>query len=186
MEGLCYPFYPTQRHTVEAIVGAEKEESVAMLLSPTLSPPIAPSKSSHHPSGSLFTIFLTAPLQAFCLLLGLSGSDVDRDIFNEADKLLSVSLNDWGLTLVTSDALNPVWLQTLADPFLRRLLLRFLFCQAVLMLYAPTFNKKEFLPMCMPPLPASVLPTTTNSQVVIRQIASIFGVVDNFIFCEAS
>lgn len=63
---------------MQAIVGAEKEESVAMLLSPTLSPPIAPSKSSHHPSGSLFTIFLTAPLQAFCLLLGLSGSDVDR------------------------------------------------------------------------------------------------------------
>lgn len=48
-----------------------------------------------------------------------------QDIFNEADKLLSVSLNDWGLTLVTSDALNPVWLQTLADPFLRRLLLRY-------------------------------------------------------------
>lgn len=49
-----------------------------MLLSPN-SYPTVPSAvdSSRHPSGSLFTSFLTAPLQAFCLLLGISGPDVD-------------------------------------------------------------------------------------------------------------
>lgn len=61
---------------------------------------------------------------------------------------------------------------------------RFLFCQAVLMLYAPTFNKKEFHPMCMPPLPSSVLPTATNSQIAVMQIANIFGAVNSFIFSE--
>jgi hypothetical protein len=168
----------------KAIVGAEKGEPVAMLLSPSSSSPIAAADSSRHTSGRLFTIFLTAPLQAFCLLLGLSGSDIEMDTFNKAEKLLSLSLNDWGSALATSNTLNPVWAQTLSDPFLRRLLLRFLFCQAVLMLYAPTVNKKEFHPMCMPPLPVSVLPTTTDFQMVVMQIASIFGAVNNFIFSE--
>jgi len=48
-----------------------------------------------------------------------------QDTFNKAEKLLSLSLSDWGLTLATSDMLNPVWAQTLSDPFLRRLLLRY-------------------------------------------------------------
>ncbi len=52
------------------------------------------------------------------------------------------------------------------------------------MLYAPTVNKKEFHPMCMPRLPVSVLPTTTDFQMVVMQIASIFGAVNNFIFSE--
>lgn len=62
----------------QAINGVEKGEPAAMLLSPN-SYPTVPSAvdSSRHPSGSLFTSFLTAPLQAFCLLLGISGPDVD-------------------------------------------------------------------------------------------------------------
>lgn len=61
---------------LQVISGAEKGEPVAMLLSPSLSP-IPAIESPRQPTGSLFTIFLTAPLQAFCLLLGLSGSDVE-------------------------------------------------------------------------------------------------------------
>lgn len=56
-----------------------------------------------------------------------------QDTFNKAEKLLSLSLNDWGSALATSNTLNPVWAQTLSDPFLRRLLLRyFLFVHHVL------------------------------------------------------
>jgi hypothetical protein len=61
---------------------------------------------------------------------------------------------------------------------------RFIFCQAVLVLYAPTFNKKEFHPTCMPTLPVSVLPTNTDSQMVVMKIASVFGAVNNFVFSE--
>lgn len=168
----------------KAIVGAEKGEPIAMLLSPSSSSPIASADSSCHPCGSLFTIFLTAPLQAFCLLLGISGSDIEMDTFNKAEKLLSLSLSEWGLTLATSDTLNPVWAQTLSDPFLRRLLLRFIFSQAVLMLYAPTFNKKEYHPTCLPTLPVSVLPTNNDFQMVVMQIASVFGTANNFVFSE--
>ncbi|XP_057980330.1 uncharacterized protein LOC131166089 isoform X2 [Malania oleifera] len=169
----------------KAISGAEKGERTALLLSPSSSPPIGTAAdSSHHRNGSLFTMFLTAPLQAFCLLLGFSGSDIEMDMYKAADKLLSSSLNDWGLMLATSDNLDAVWTQALSDPFLRRLLLRFIFCRAVLTRYAPTFNKEEFLPECMPCLPESALPSTSASQIVVMQIANIFGATNNFIFSE--
>ncbi|OAY73070.1 hypothetical protein ACMD2_16427 [Ananas comosus] len=41
-----------------------------------------------------------------------------------AEKLLSLSLKEWETTLVASDALHPVWIQALGDPFLRRFILR--------------------------------------------------------------
>ncbi|KAA8520353.1 hypothetical protein F0562_014609 [Nyssa sinensis] len=171
--------------TFMAINGAEKGEPAVMLLSPSSSSPMpAAVDSSHHPSGSLFTSFLTAPLQALCLLLGFSGSDIEMDMYNKAEKLLSLSLNDWGSMLATSDNLDPAWAQVLGDPFLRRLLLRFIFCLAVLTLYAPTFNKKEFLPECMPYLPEVVLPTTAASQTAIMKIVNVLGATNSFIFSE--
>ncbi|XP_024934427.2 uncharacterized protein LOC107429257 isoform X2 [Ziziphus jujuba] len=120
--------------------------------------------------------------EAFCLLLGISGSDVEMDKYTKAEKLLSLSLNDWGLTLVTSETLDPVWAQIFGDPFLRRILLRFVFCLTVFTLYAPTFNKKEFVPKCLPGLPVSVLPTNAKCQNLVRQIADIFGASSSFIF----
>ncbi|XP_050111250.1 uncharacterized protein LOC126589856 isoform X2 [Malus sylvestris] len=167
----------------EAINGVQKGETVAMLLSSSSSYHTTLG-SSRQSSGSLFTIFLTAPVQAFCLLLGISGSDIDMETFDKAEKLLSSSLSDWGSTLVTLDTIDPVWAQILSDPFLRRLLLRFIFCQAVLSLFAPTFNKKEFIPKCTPCLPVSVSPMSTACQTVILQTANIFGATSKFIFSE--
>lgn len=169
----------------KAISGAEKGERAALLLSPSCSYPIGAGDSSRHSIGSLFTVFLTAPLQAFCLLLGISGSDVEMDTYKHAESLLSSSLNDWGLALATSNNLDPVWAQILRDPFLRRFLLRFIFCRAVLTLFVQTYNKKEFHPECLPGLPESVLPMTTASQTVVLQLAKLFRSAKLFIFTEA-
>ncbi|KAJ9185666.1 hypothetical protein P3X46_005266 [Hevea brasiliensis] len=168
----------------KAISGAEKGEPAAILISPSCSISLTAAESSRHQSGSLFTLFLTTPLQAFCLLVGLSGSDIEMDTYNKVEKLLSSSLNDWGSALATLDTLDPVWAQILGDPFLRRLLLRFLFCRAVLTLYGPCFGKKEYHPECVPSLPASLQPTATASQTVVLQIANIFGATKKFIFSE--
>ncbi|KAL5549668.1 hypothetical protein UlMin_004899 [Ulmus minor] len=168
----------------EVINGAEKGERAAMLLSPTTSHHCTSSDSSRHPIGSLFTIFLTAPLQAFCLLLGISDTDVEMDTYHKAEKLLSSFLNDWVSSLVASDTLDPVWAQILDDPFLRRLVLRFLFCRVVLTLYAPTFNKNEFIPKCVPEFPASFLATRTTCQATVLQVAQVFGATGSFIFSE--
>ncbi|XP_015166273.1 uncharacterized protein [Solanum tuberosum] len=62
-----------------------------------------------------------------CSNLGTSPADrirLNPDMYDKADKLLSSSLNEWGLLLAASDNLNHVWAQTLGDPFLRRLILR--------------------------------------------------------------
>lgn len=50
-----------------------------MLLSPSSPSPAATMDidSARVPGGSQFTMFLTAPLQAFCYLLGYSGSNVN-------------------------------------------------------------------------------------------------------------
>ncbi|XP_024022028.1 protein SCAI isoform X1 [Morus notabilis] len=168
----------------EAIYGAEKGETAAILLSPSTLYHCTSGNSPHHSNGSLFTAFITAPVQAFCLLLGISGSDVELDTYFKAENLLSSSLNVWGSHLVATDSLHPVWAQILGDPFLRRLVLRFLFCRAVLALYAPTFNKKEFIPRCMPSLPESLSPSTATCQTVVAQIANVFGATSSFRISE--
>ena len=62
----------------QAISGTEKGERIAMLLSPTSSSPTPGLLDSiSQPSGSMFTSFLTAPLQAFLMLIGISGSDIE-------------------------------------------------------------------------------------------------------------
>ncbi|KAG6750872.1 hypothetical protein POTOM_045387 [Populus tomentosa] len=181
----------------KAISGAEKGEPAAIILSPSCSIPLTTADSSRHHSGSLLTMFLSTPLQAFCLLIGLSGPDVEMDTYNKAEKLLSSSLNAWGLTLATSDMVDPVWAQILGDPFLRRLLLRyhsivpmgparFLFCRAVLTLFAPSSGKKEFHPECMPSLPTSLQPNASACQTVVLQMANVFGATKKFIFSEGT
>lgn len=67
---------------LQAINGSEKGEMAAMLLSPISRPPTAAAgdDSSRSQNGSQFTMFLTAPLQAFCFLIGISGTNIDKVI----------------------------------------------------------------------------------------------------------
>ncbi|CAN1132385.1 Protein SCAI [Linum perenne] len=191
------------------INGAEKGEPAAILLSPISSILNPATDVSRRESGSLFTIFLTAPVQAFCLLLGLSSPDTEmvklawissfvqvckvcaeqdgllfQEIYTRAEKLLASSLNDWGASLVMSEPLDPVWAQVLGDPFLRRLVLRFLFCRAALTLHGTSFGKKEFHPDCFPSLPPMFLPTATAPQTLVLQLANIFGASKKFFFSD--
>lgn len=164
--------------------GAERGEPAAMLLSPCNSPPTKAGDSSRQQSGNLFTMFLTVPVQAFCRLHGHTGSDNEKDKYENAEKILSSSLKKWETTLATASTLSPVWAQILCDPFLRRLLLRFIFCRAALALYAPTINKVEYIPQCMPHLPEDFLPSTTACQSVIWEMATMFGASRCFNFLE--
>uniref|UniRef100_A0A1J3DIX6 Protein SCAI n=1 Tax=Noccaea caerulescens TaxID=107243 RepID=A0A1J3DIX6_NOCCA len=162
------------------ICGAEKGEPAALLLSPSHTPPLVSADFSRQPSGSFFTIFLTAPVQAFCLLIGISGSEMETDVFIKAEKLLSSFMNEWASTLAASDTLHPVWSQMLKDLFLRRLLLRFIFCRAVLGLYTAILNNKQNQPECFPSLPESLAPTAPAVQTAVLQVAIVFGATSKF------
>ncbi|OIT32712.1 hypothetical protein A4A49_56134 [Nicotiana attenuata] len=137
-----------------------------MLLSPTISLPISAMDSSRQPSGSSFTSFLTVPLQAFILMLGFTASDIDMEMYGKAEKLLSSSLNEWGLLMAAPDNLNPVWSQTLGDPFLRRLILR----------------SVATLPQHFLQYSYAVLPTSAACQRTVLQLADIFGATSRFNF----
>ncbi|WVZ65761.1 hypothetical protein U9M48_015074 [Paspalum notatum var. saurae] len=168
-----------------SIHGTERGETAAMLLSPSSrSSTVGFSGDSTRNSGSQFTMFLTAPLQAFWLLIGNNGMDNDRDAYNKAEELLSLSLNEWSTTLAASSSLHPVWVEVLGDPLLRRLLLRFIFCRAAHSLFKPTKHKTEFLPTCMPPLPESVDAESMLSQSCVMRVASFFGASSQFSFAE--
>ncbi|XP_057800334.1 uncharacterized protein LOC131015881 [Salvia miltiorrhiza] len=168
----------------KAMSGAEKGEPAAILLSPVTSLPSA--ESSRQSSGSLFTSFLTSPLQTFALLVGFTGSDVEKELANRGEKLLLSSLNKLGSLLAAADGLDPVWAQILTDPFLRRLLLRFIFCRAVLSIYSPSFDKIDFLPECMPCLPEVMSPMGPACQEIVLEVANLFGVTDRFVFSDGT
>lgn len=172
-------------YAFKSIHGTERGETAAMLLSPNFrSSVVGFSGDSTRHSGSQFTMFLTAPLQAFYLLIGNNGMDIEREVYNKAEELLSLSLNEWATTLVASSSLHPVWVEVLGDPLLRRLLLRFIFCRATHSLFKPTKHKTEFLPTCMPPLPESVDAESMLSQSCVMRIASFFDAASQFSFAE--
>ncbi|KAL1540040.1 protein SCAI isoform X2 [Salvia divinorum] len=67
-----------------------------------------------------------------------------------------------------------------------RLLLRFIFCRAVLSIFSPSFNKIECLPECMPCLPEVMSPMSSACQEVIFELANLFGVTNRFVFSNGA
>nr|AGN12798.1 hypothetical protein [Leavenworthia alabamica] len=160
---------------------AERGEPVAMLLSP-LKPSFEHSSADDVEAlnGSQFTFFLTAPLQAFCQMLGLSNSNPDPEVYDKAESIISASFSEWERILLTSKVLNIVWAQVLPDPFLRRLILRFIFCRSVLTSLSRTEDDDPYLPQCHPILPESVSPVSKRVQSSVQKLADHFGVAKSF------
>lgn len=133
-------------------------------------------------NGSQFTFFLTAPLNAFCQLVGIVSSDDNADVYSDADSIISTAFSDWEVILCTSTSLDLVWAQVLSDPFLRRLILRFIFCKSVLTLICPREVRDQHVPVCLPELPDSVAPNSEVVQSAIIQLADKLCVADFFHF----
>uniref|UniRef100_A0A0D9XEP6 Protein SCAI n=1 Tax=Leersia perrieri TaxID=77586 RepID=A0A0D9XEP6_9ORYZ len=157
---------------------AEKGEPVALLLSPRIASAMPGAESTGN--GSQFTYFLTAPMQAFCQLAGIT-SDIDSDTYANAETILLSALEQYEGILSTSVGLNNVWGQILPDVFLRRLIIRFIFCRAVIFYFHPEENG-EHLPTCLPSLPASVSPNAEAIMAPILELAENLVVSDRFHF----
>ncbi|CAK9867060.1 unnamed protein product, partial [Sphagnum jensenii] len=169
----------------ESISGEERGESAVLLLSPSMQIDEkgtgTPTSSSHlSNTGNLFTFFLTAPFLAFCRLLGISHTSFPKQGQTDPEKLLSTSFVEWGTALVTSTIISPAWARVLFDPFLRQLVLRFIFCRAVIALHAKYGGKPEFAPRCCPALPDEMLPESEVVQAMVLQLATLLGVADQF------
>ncbi|CAD5330453.1 unnamed protein product [Arabidopsis thaliana] len=163
--------------------GAERGEPVAMLLSPLKPSFENPSTDDTEAlNGSQFTFFLTAPLQAFCQMLGLSNTKPDPELCDEAESILSASFSEWETILLTSKVLNLVWAQVLPDPFLRRLILRFIFCRSVLTSFSRTEDDDPYLPQCHPNLPELLSSVSKPVQSSVQRLAEHLGVAKSFHF----
>uniref|UniRef100_A0A5B6YMT1 Protein SCAI n=1 Tax=Davidia involucrata TaxID=16924 RepID=A0A5B6YMT1_DAVIN len=169
-------------HAFKVLHGAERGETAALLLSPLKPALKSPTGADVTQSGSQFTMFLTAPLQAFCQLVGLTTSDNDEDVYNDADNMLSTVFSEWEVILCTSTSLDLVWAQVLSDPFLRRLILRFIFCRSVLTLFCPWDDNDQYLPVCLPQLPSSVSADSEAVQSAVLRLANHLRVADCFRF----
>ncbi|KAF8781092.1 hypothetical protein HU200_001068 [Digitaria exilis] len=168
-------------HAFKAIHNAEKGEPAALLLSPRISSAMPGVESTGH--GSQFTYFLTAPMQAFCQLAGIT-SDIDTDTYANAENLLFSAFEEYEGILCTSVGLNNVWGQILPDPFLRRLILRFIFCRTVLFYFHPE-EHEQHLPTCLPSLPESVSPAAEAIKTPILLLAENLVVSDRFHFRDS-
>lgn len=169
-------------HAFKVVHGAERGEPAALLLSPLRPAFKDPSDADLIQNGSQFTFFLTAPLSAFCQLVGLSYSDTEADVYNDAEDILSTAFSEWEVILCTSTSLDLVWAQVLSDPFLRRLILRFIFCRSVLYFFCPPEDCEQCLPTCLPSLPDSVSPGSKVVQTAVFRLAKHLRVADCFQF----
>ncbi|XP_042494935.1 protein SCAI-like isoform X1 [Macadamia integrifolia] len=167
-------------HAFKVVHSAERGEATALLLSPARPVFRNLTGADLTQNGSQFTFFLSCPLQAFCQLVGLSTSDTDAEMYSKADNVLSTAFSEWEVILCKSTSLDLVWAQVLSDPFLRRLILRFIFCRSVLSLFRHTGDNEHCLPDCLPCLPDSVSSSSGVVQRSVLQLAHTLGVADFF------
>ncbi|KAL8143312.1 hypothetical protein V2J09_016344 [Rumex salicifolius] len=165
--GDLIPF--TRRPLFLVLHGTERGEPVALLLSPLR--PSHKNPSDVKQGGSQFTFFLTAPVLAFCQMVGVSFFDGDADVYEEAENVLSDSFSKWEVILFTLPSIDIVWAQVLSDPFLRRLILRFIFCRAALSLFHPLEERDLYMPICIPELPSSLSPNADVVQSCVLRLA---------------
>ncbi|KAA3461738.1 Protein SCAI [Gossypium australe] len=161
---------------------AERGEKAALLLSPFRPMFKDPFSADITQNGSQFTFFLSAPLQAFCQMTGFALSDSDIEVLNNAENILSTAFSKWEVILCKSPSLDLVWAQVLSDPFLRRLIIRFIFCRAVLSAFCPPEESEQYVPVCLPQLPNSLSPKAEVVQSSVSQLANHLNVADGFHF----
>ncbi|MCO5552711.1 hypothetical protein L7F22_006228 [Adiantum nelumboides] len=119
------------------------------------------------------------PLDGCDVLLGFPW--IFRGTNDQLQKLLTSAIAEWG-KLLSLSALDPVWVRIMWDPFLRQLLLRFIFCRACLALHRDYGVKEQYLPHCLPSLPKEFLPMEAAIEAQVYQIANHVGVVNQFKF----
>ncbi|XP_074308477.1 uncharacterized protein LOC141643289 [Silene latifolia] len=167
-------------HAFKVIHGAERGEPCALLLSPSRPSFKSPRNLDESVHGSQFTLFLTAPLLAFCQMVGISVSDRDAEVYDEAEYIIANAIAKWEVMLCSSTKVDIVWAQVLADHFLRRIILRFIFCRAALTLFHHDESREPYLPDCLPHLPGFVSPDAEAVESYICRLASHLNVSDCF------
>ncbi|EZA53505.1 Protein SCAI [Ooceraea biroi] len=161
-------------------------QPLMVLMSPQDVPPTL--RDLRH-GGSLFTLFLHAPLAAFCLICNVGSLPVQHwercqryieRFLNEASQLVTRSRCDYPVTLSTiSQPAETSVLQFFGDDFLRLLLVRYVFCDVVLNLHR-SFRGYQQRPRCHPPLPNEDVLEHPNLHHLVLDLAACLDARDHF------
>ncbi|OAD53458.1 Protein SCAI [Eufriesea mexicana] len=148
-------------------------QPLMVLMSPQDTPPTL--RDVRH-GGSLFTLFLHAPLAAFCLICNIGSLAVHH--WERCQRYIERFLIE-ACQLVTRSRCETSVLQFFGDDFLRLLLVRYVFCDVVLNLHR-SFRGRQQRPRCHPPLPdADVLEHPTLHHLVL-DLATCLDCRDHF------
>lgn len=169
-------------HSFKVLHGAERGEPAALLLSPSRPTFKSHSSADITQNGSQFTLFLTAPLQACWQMFGLTFSEDEVDVMEDAECIVSAAFAEWEVILCTSTGIDLVWAQVLSEPLLRRIILRFILCRSVLTFFRRREDNDHYLPMCLPELPDSVSAASEVVQSAVVRLADHLKVSHCFRF----
>lgn len=126
--------------------------------------------------GSLFTLFLHAPLAAFCLICNIGSLAVHH--WERCQRYIERFLNE-ASQLVTRARCESSVLQFFGDDFLRLLLVRYVFCDVVLNLHR-LFRGRQQRPRCHPPLPDAEVLEHPNLHHLVLDLAACLDARDHF------
>ncbi|XP_071692618.1 uncharacterized protein [Rutidosis leptorrhynchoides] len=169
-------------HSFKVIHGSERGEPAALLLSPLRPTFKSQSGADITQNGSQFTLFLTAPLRACWQMFGLTFSDGEMDVMEDAESIVSAAFAEWEVILCTCTSIDLVWAQVLSEPLLRRIILRFILCRSVLKYFVRREDSDPYLPVCLPELPDSVSPHSEVVQAAVIRLADHLRVSHCFRF----
>ncbi|XP_012527343.1 protein SCAI [Monomorium pharaonis] len=148
-------------------------QPLMVLMSPQDVPPTL--RDLRH-GGSLFTLFLHAPLAAFCLICNVGSLPVQH--WERCQRYIERFLNE-ASQLVTRSRCETSVLQFFGDDFLRLLLVRYVFCDVVLNLHR-SFRGRQQRPRCHPPLPDVELLEHPTLHHLVLDLAACLDVRDHF------
>jgi len=128
--------------------------------------------------GNLFTLFLYAPLTAFCFVV--SKNTVSQDLFDKCTKHIESSFEDVQNLLCNFEGIPSAFHHFIEEDFLQSFILRFIFCHSVIYLHKNFRSKPvECRPSSHPSLPKSFLSHPVVLSIVYK-LASVLGVSNQF------
>jgi len=130
---------------------------------------VPPTFQDHAHKGSLFTLFLHSPLSAFCFVTNIV--DVPIHLWDKCLAYIDRFITEASRLLTRCRGVDPSYLNFLGDDFLRLLLCRYIFCDAVLRIHR-AFKASQFYPRSHPALPALDIIENPTLQRYILDLAS--------------
>jgi len=130
---------------------------------------VPPTFQDHAHKGSLFTLFLHSPLSAFCFVTNIV--DVPIHLWDKCLAYIDRFITEASRLLTRCRGVDPSYINFLGDDFLRLLLCRYIFCDAVLRIHR-AFKASQFYPRSHPALPELDIIENPTLQRYILDLAS--------------